>query len=188
MPPQTAAARRSVAPRHPRRISGPARRLRVAPAPAHTTRGRTAAFERIRALPDHRIVDGLLRSRAWIVVVGVLLGGIVAMQVSLLKLNSGISRAVEASATLERQNADMQDQIARLESSQRVGDAAAAEGMVFPPAGDVGYLRARGERDDQLAARRLTPPSAEAQAVMDSGGHAPAATVPAATPTPVPQG
>src|SRR5918911_1076754 len=158
MPPHTAAARSrgaTVAPRHPRRVSGPVRRpLRAAPAP-----GRTAAFERIRALPDSRLVDGLLRSRAWIVVVAVLLGGIVAMQVSLLKLNSGISRAVEASATLERQNADMQDQIARLSSSQRVSDAAASEGMVFPAAGDVGYLRGRGERDDQLAARRITPPS-----------------------------
>jgi hypothetical protein len=188
MPPQTAAARRSsvVAPRHPRRISGPAhprRGLRAAPAPP----SRTATFERLRALPDHRLVDGLLRSRAWIVVVAVLLGGIVAMQVSLLKLNSGISRAVEASATLERQNANMQDQIARLSSGQRVSDAAANEGMVFPPAGDVGYLRARGARDDRSAARHLTPPSADAQAVMDSGGHA-TSTVAPSTATTVPQG
>src|ERR671927_52230 len=153
MPPQTAAARRSsVAPRHPRRVSGPVRRpVRVAPAPAHAARGRTAAFDRLRALPDHRIVDGLLRSRAWIVVVAVLLGGIVAMQVSLLKLNSGISRAVEASATLERQNAEMQDRIARLSSAQRVSQAATRAGMVFPPAGDVGYLRARRRRDAELA-------------------------------------
>lgn len=178
MPPQTAAAARrgsTIAPRHPRRISGPARPargLRVAHPPA----SRTATFERLRALPDHRLVDGLLRSRAWIVIVGVLLGGIVAMQVSLLKLNSGISRAVEASATLERENANMQDRIARLSSGQRVSDAAAKQDMVFPPAGNVGYLRARGERDDRTAARHLTPPSAEAQAVMDSGGHATGAT------------
>src|SRR5690242_1610480 len=107
MPAQTAAARRSsVAPRHPRRVSGPARGLRVAP--PTRARTRTGSFERVRALPDHRLVDGLLRSRAWIVIVGVLLGGIVAMQVSLLKLNSGISRAVEASSTLERQDANME--------------------------------------------------------------------------------
>jgi hypothetical protein len=189
MPTQTAAARRSVAPRHPRRISGPARGLRVAPAPATRTRTRTGSFERVRALPDHRLVDGLLRSRAWIVIVGVLLGGIVAMQVSLLKLNSGISRAVEASATIERQNANMEDQIARLSSGQRVGDTAAKEGMVFPPAGEVGYLRARGARDDVLAARRMTPPSESAQAVMASGGHDVGITAPPVpTPTPAPQG
>jgi hypothetical protein len=193
LPPHTAAARRtSVAPRHPRRVSGPVRRpAHAAPAPA---RGRTAGFERLRALPDSRLVDGLLRSRAWIVIVGVLLGGIVAMQVSLLKLDSGISRAVEASSTLERQNADMQAQIARLSSGQRVGEAAASRGMIFPAAGDVGYLRARGARDDQLASRRITPPSADAESVMANGGHDPGTTVapdptavtPAATPTPVP--
>jgi cell division protein FtsL len=190
MPPQTAAARRAgaaqhrrtaPAPRHARRVSGP---LRVAPAPA---RDRTAGFERLRALPDHRVVDGLLRSRAWIVVVAVLLGGIVAMQVSLLKLNSGISRAVETSATLQRQNADMQDRIAQLSSSQRVGDAAAKTGMVFPLAGSVRYLHVRG-RDDSVAAHRIAPPSAVAKAVMAAGGHAVATPSASVTPTPIPAG
>ena len=37
-----------------------------------------------------------------------MLGGIVAMQVSLLRLNSGISRAVQTQSTLERQNATLQ--------------------------------------------------------------------------------
>jgi cell division protein FtsL len=156
------------------------RGLRVAPAPP---RGRTAAFERIRALPDHRLVDGLLRSRAWIVIIAVLLGGIVAMQVSLLKLNSGISRAVEASSTIERQNANMQAQIARLSSSQRVTSAAAKQGMVFPVPGDVGFLRARGERDDQLAVRRMRPPSATAKAVMAASGHDVGTTVATTTPS-----
>jgi hypothetical protein len=168
-------------------------------------RQRTSAFERLRSLPDHRFVDKLLRSRAWIVVVALMLGGIVAMQVSLLKLNAGISRAVETSATLERQNADMQDTIARLSSGERVRAAAAASGMVAPPAGDVGFLRVRGARDDVLAAEHMQPPSAAARTLMADGGHdpnaalatptaaAPAATVapvaspvPSATPTPDP--
>src|SRR3954471_16461268 len=160
-------ARSTVVPRHHRRISGP---MRPVPAgPAVRGRQRTSAFERLRALPEHRFVDKLLRSRAWIVVVALMLGGIVAMQVSLLKLNAGISRAVQTSATLERQNADMQDTIARLSSSERVRAAPPSAGMVAPPAGDVGFLRARGQRDDQLAARRMTPPSADAKALMASG-------------------
>jgi hypothetical protein len=162
--------------------------------PAVRGRQRTSAFERLRALPEHRFVDKLLRSRAWIVLVALMLGGIVAMQVSLLKLNAGISRAVQTSATLERQNADMQDAIARLSSGERVRTAAADLGMVAPPAGDVGFLRARGARDDALAAQRLTPPSEAAKALMANGGHepnavvaaAPAATAPAATVTPAP--
>jgi hypothetical protein len=202
---------RTAAPRHHRRVSGPVR-------PAHGLRGvggvpagalaggraltrprqRTSAFERLGRLPDHRVVDGLLRSRGWIVVIGVLLGGIVAMQVSLLKLNSGISRAVEASSTLERQNADMQANIARLSSGQRVSSNAAKENMVFPPAGDVRYLNVRPDRDAALAAKRMTAPSAAAQALMAAGGHGavtpsptaatetttPSTTTPTATTTP----
>src|SRR3954463_804189 len=183
---RTHGARSTVVPRHHRRISGPApppvRPMRPVPAgPAVRGRQRTSAFERLRALPEHRFVDKLLRSRAWIVVVALMLGGIVAMQVSLLKLNAGISRAVQTSATLERQNADMQDAIARLSSSERVRNAAARAGMVAPPAGDVGFLRSRGERDDALAAQRMQPPSAEAKALMANGGPDPD---PVATPAP----
>lgn len=208
MPPQTArrtharpthartAAGRTAAPRHHRRVSGPAR-------PAHALRGvggvpagalaggrvlprtrsSTSAFERLGRLPDHRVVDGLLRSRGWIVLIGVLLGGIVAMQVSLLKLNSGISRAVETSSTLERQNADMQANIARLSSSQRISANAAKQNMVFPPAGDVRYLQVHPGSDAALASQRMTAPSAAAQALMANGGHGtPAATTSTTTP------
>ena len=86
-----------------RRISGPTHppaRPRAVPAP----RQGTGVFERLRGLPDHRVIDRLLRGRVWICFVGVALMGIVAMQVSLLKLNSGIGRAVETTSTLERQN------------------------------------------------------------------------------------
>jgi hypothetical protein len=88
------------------------------------------------------------------------------MQVSLLKLNAGISRAVQTTTTLERQNADMEDSIARLSSGERVREGAAATGMVAPAAGDVAFLRARGARDAELAAERMQPPSAEAKATM----------------------
>jgi hypothetical protein len=163
--------------------------MRPVPAgPAVRGRQRTSTFERLRALPDHRFVDKLLRSRAWIVVVATMLGGIVAMQVSLLKLNAGISRAVQASSTLERQNADMEDAIARLSSGDRVRAAAAEAGMVAPPAGQIGFLRSRGSRDDALAAQRMQPPSEEAKAVMANGGRDPNAVVaaePTVTPAPV---
>src|SRR3954470_10159030 len=147
---------RSRVPTRPRRVSGP---LRPAPAAAPPLRrGTTGVFERLRALPETRVVDGLLRGRAWIWLIGLLLGGIVAMQVSLLKLNAGISRAVTTTGTLERQNADIEADIAKLSSGERVRATAAREGMVMPPAGDVTYLSAR-DRDGALAARRMQPPS-----------------------------
>ena len=160
------------APRHVRRVSGP---LRPAPAgaPASVRRGTTGVFERIRALPEHRVVDGLLRGRVWIWLVGLLLGGIVAMQVSMLKLNTGISRAVTTMGTLERQNANLEADIARLSASDRVRDAALAEGMVAPAAGSMEFLKARPERDPVQAARRMQPPSDDAAAVMANGGLEP---------------
>jgi hypothetical protein len=185
-------------------VSGP---LRPAPASAPPLRrGTTGVFERLRALPETRVVDGLLRGRVWIWVIGLLLGGIVAMQVSLLKLNAGISRAVTTTGTLERANADIQADIARLSSGERVRATASHEGMVTPAAGDVTYLSSRQDRDAMLAARRMEPPSDSATAVMANGGREPgvlapvtdtpqvtalsptatATPVPAATATPVP--
>src|SRR4051794_11609629 len=119
---------RARVPTRPRRVSGP---MRPAPAAAPPLRrGTTGVFERLRALPETRVIDGLLRGRAWIWLIGVLLGGIVAMQVSLLKLNAGISRAVTTAGTLERQNADLEAAIGRLSSGERVRASAAAGGMV----------------------------------------------------------
>ena len=160
-----------------RRVSGPiARPLRggsiAVPAPAPRF-GTTGAFERLRALPEHRIVDRLLRGRVWIWLIGLMLGGIVAMQVSLLKLNAGISQSVEQAATLERANAALETEVARLASGERIQQAAAGEGMVAPPAGDVGFVRARPELDARLAAERMLSPSDEAAQVMAAGGHAP---------------
>jgi hypothetical protein len=161
----------------PRRVSGPARpapRPVAAPAGpgAVPRRGATTTFDRILAVADHRVVDRLLRSRLWIILVGALLGGIVAMQVSLLKLNSGISRAVETSATLERQNGALEAAIARLGATERVRSTALTRGMVLPPAGEVEYLRAR-PGDASLAAARMTAPSDDAYALLANGGVVP---------------
>jgi hypothetical protein len=173
-------------PRHARRISGPI--ARPVPNVPFTRplprRGSTGTFERLRALPDHRMVDRLLRGRTWIWLIGIMLGGIVAMQVSLLKLNAGISNAVETSSTLERVNADLETEVARLSSGERIQIAAADEGMVAPPAGDVGFLTARPGADAGLAVKRMQSPSDEAEQVMASGGKAPATLVPG-TVTPV---
>ena len=199
MPPQTAAARARHSQRArqaparrpaPRRVSGPLRPQPVAaPAAGAVRRGSTGVFERIRALPETRLVDGLLRGRAWIWLIGILLGGIVAMQVSLLKLNAGISNAVTTASTLERQNAEFEAQIANLSSGERVRDAAAADNMVTPPPGTIEFLSARPDRDGRLAARRMQPPSDTATEIMNNHGFEPgvliaaqpATTDPAAT-------
>src|SRR5919201_6258946 len=127
MPPHAAVRRRTTgAPLHHRRVSGPSR---PRPMPAVALPAPTV-FERLRALPDQRVVDRLLRGRLCIWVIAVLLGGIVAMQVSLLRMNAGISRAVLSATTLEQQNAALEAGNARLTAGDRVRAAAVRDGMV----------------------------------------------------------
>lgn len=158
-------------PIHPRRISGPARR----PLPAGpAVRGRTSAFERIARIPDYRVVDRVLRSRGCILLIGIMLGGIVAMQVSLLRLNTGISRAWQTQETVSHQNQTLQMQIAELTSAERIRVKAADLGLVDPAAGDNRFLKSRGvNKDARRAAKRIQPPSEAAQLVMANLGFTP---------------
>src|SRR3954464_7035872 len=167
----------------PRRISGPIARPRAVPVPPRPV---TGVFDRIKALPDHRVIDRLLRGRVWICFIGVALMGIVAMQVSMLKLNSGISRAVETTATLERQNSDMEASIARLASGERIRAAADKGGMVTPAAGEVHYVRVRPGPDAARAAGRMRPPSDAARELMANHGVVPGSLMAPAAPTAAP--
>ena len=169
---QHAPARRRTAPIHPRRISGPMR-PRAVPAVALPAPG---PFERLRGLPDKRVVDRLLRGRLCIWVIGVLLGGIVAMQVSLLRMNAGISRAVSTASLLEQRNSDLEAAIGRATTGDKVRAAAAATGMIDPAAGDTSFLTARPGTDAALAVKRMQPPSDSAINVMNAGGTVPSAT------------
>ena len=177
-----ATARRPVAPRHPRRVSGPVAppRRRPVPVPVPAPQQRTTGA--LQTVTDHRLLDSLLRSRAWIWILAIGLGGIVTMQVSLLKLNTGISRAVESAATLERQNAELEVAVARLSSDERIQAVAGKAGMVHQDASAVHFLRVRGERDAERAVQRMTPPSTEAIALMNARGLVPPGTLTTALP------
>jgi cell division protein FtsL len=107
---------------------------------------------------DARFLDRLVRGRAWIAIIAVLLLGIVFMQVSLLKLNAGISRAVAAADTLDRQNSSLRADISQLDSGERIQGVAASRGMIMPAAGDVHFLDARGV-DASRAADSIKPPN-----------------------------
>jgi hypothetical protein len=180
---------RTIAPRSTRRVSGPVTRRPVAVPGGAATVGRQTGFARVRALPDSRWLDRALRGRLWIWLLGAALLGVVGMQVTLLKLNTGIGRAVETTATLERQNATLEADIARLSDTNRVQVGAAGLGMLTPAPGDVGYLTAR-DGDAKLAVQRMEPPSAAAQALLDNDGIVPGSLVaaPETMPTTVTSG
>jgi hypothetical protein len=173
-------------------VSGPLR-----PAPA--TAGGSVALPRpralpfparlggwIRALPDHRWVTRLITGRGWIPLVAFLLFGIVTMQIHLLKLNTGISRAVETSARLERENAAMRASIGRLSSGERQRAVALRNGLVDPAAGSARFLHVRAG-DASLAARRIAKPGDTSAASAPTASEAltsASTSTPAATSTP----
>ena len=169
-PPATIAARhparttrRPPAQRPPRRISGPSRPKgdprATATAAAGAMRPPLAMRLGTRAVRvgDARVLDRLVRGRAWIALMAIGLMGIVFMQVSLLKLNAGISRAVTAADTFDRQNSSLREEISKLDSGERIQAVAAKLGMVTPAAGDVHYLDGRGA-DGARAAASIKPP------------------------------
>jgi hypothetical protein len=139
--------RRRPAPRPPRRVSGPAARTtRRAPAGGAVAVGPPLALRlgrRAARIVDARFLDRLLRGRVWIALLALGLMGIVFIQVSMLRLNAGISRAITSAETLHRQNATLRGDLSKLDSSERIGDAAKSFGMIQPAAGSVRYLDAR---------------------------------------------
>jgi cell division protein FtsL len=198
MPPATIAARhparttrRTPTQRPPRRISGPSRPKRD---PRASATGATAVARpplamrlgtRAMRIGDARVLDRLVRGRAWIALVAVALMGIVFMQVSLLKLNAGISRAVTAADTFDRQNSSLREDISKLDSGERIQAVAAKLGMVTPAAGDVHYLDGRGA-DGARAAASIKPPKpvtpSAAPAVTSTAPVAATTTTPSAAP------
>ena len=176
-PAATAAGRtltRPAAPRAPRRISGPAARprrgadgrggqgRRVATPVAGSDPFILRALHRTRSLADSRFLDRLIRGRLWIPIVAAGLMGIVFMQVSMLKLNAGIGRAVQSAATLERQNTDLRAAVSGMESGTRIEDAARHLGMVVPADGSTHYVKAGARGVATAAAHRMTAADAEA--------------------------
>lgn len=152
--------RRTPAPRAARRVSGPS--AAAAAAPALALRGAAVAapiglrvVRGVAALPEHRFLDPLVRGRWWIGLVGFLLIGIVAMQVSLLSLNAGIGRSVERAAALERANGELRGAVSRLAARERVMAEAQRLGLVMPGAGGVRFIAPSARRDIPAAVAAL---------------------------------
>jgi cell division protein FtsL len=182
-----ATGRRAKAGKRPvRRMSGPA-----IPAGARAGGGSAALPIRLGGAPFARalrnrtggVLDALLSGRAWIVLVGVLLVGIVFFNVDLLRMNREIAITAEKSSVLKRDNARLRQEAALLGSSQRIQDAAGRLGLVLPAAGDVRYLKAHPGFDARRAARLIVAPTGEAP-VPTATTIAPSPVSPVASTTP----
>jgi cell division protein FtsL len=162
---RAAAADRAAAPRTER--AAPARRHpspRRAPAPRRRPVRRASGHPRQAAgtatLPrGARILDALLTGRAWIALVGVLLAGIVFFNVDLLQMNREITQMADRAAQIKRQNDRLRHDYARLASSERIQEAAAALGLVLPAPGEVRYLTSKPMLDARKASKRIVAPN-----------------------------
>ena len=108
------------------------------------------------------MIDALLRGRAWIAIVFVLLAGIVFLNVNLLRMNRQIAAASERGQAVKVENARLRTDLARLGSSERVQRVAADRGLVLPAPGEVRYLRSAPRVDARRAAARLKADDAAA--------------------------
>ena len=137
--------------------------------------GRTAVA--VGGIADSGFVVGMARSRVWIGVLGVLLGGIVAMNVVGLSLSAAGSQTSAKIDELIRDNSVQQSRLAHRLSNAQITREATALGLAIPAPDAVRYLNSSAE-DAKQAAKRLADGS-----IVNS---APAVTTSDAVTTPDP--
>jgi len=96
----------------------------------------------VHGLAEHRLLERIIRGRAWIAILAVGLIGIVFMQVSMLRTNAGIGAAVETAGRLERENSAMRATISALSAGDRIEAEAFKLGLILAP-GTPRFLDAR---------------------------------------------
>jgi hypothetical protein len=176
--PRTRPARK---PARPARKSAP----RAKPATRARTSGNVAMLPvtAVGGLADSGVVVGMSRSRVWIGVLGVLLGGIVAMNVVGLSLSASSSETALKVEALQQDNGVLQGRIATRLSNERVTQAATTLGLAVPAPDAVDYLKSSSSDADQAAERLANGSIANAPPVLAPLEADVAATDPTATTT-----
>jgi hypothetical protein len=90
----------------------------------------------------------------------VLLAGIVAMQVEVLKLNASIGSSLERGTALQSRNELLRASVTSLNGAQRIESLAARMGMVMPAPAAINFLSTGRSGDIQRAAANIHQPDA----------------------------
>jgi hypothetical protein len=114
--------------------------------------GRTAIA--VGQLPDSGLVVRMTRGRAWIAVLGVLLAGIVTLNVITLSFAASAGKIDEQITALDQENSILRGRDARLSGVGPVRQAAAPLGLAMPSSEAIHFTDA-GPNDVATAARRL---------------------------------
>jgi hypothetical protein len=105
-------------------------------------------------LPDSGLMVRMTRGRAWIAVLGVLLAGIVTLNVITLSFAASSSKIDEQITALDNENPILRGRDARLTSVGPIRQAAGDLGLAMPPSEDIHFTDA-GPEDVATAAQRL---------------------------------
>jgi hypothetical protein len=146
---------RKPAPKAPVRRPAPSRRR----APSRRAGGQllpiaVGTASAVRSLPDSSLMVRMTRGRAWIGVLGVLLAGIVALNVLTLSLAAGAGHVDQNIQALDEENSILRGADARKSGAGRIRLDAAALGLSAAAIDQVGAIRASSS-DVETAARRL---------------------------------
>ncbi len=114
--------------------------------------GRTAVA--VGQLPDSGLVVRLTRGRAWIAVLGVLLAGIVTLNVITLSFAASAGRIDTQITSLDQENSILRGRDARLYGTGAMRNAAGALGLAMPPSNEIHFTDS-GPDDVATAAQRL---------------------------------
>jgi hypothetical protein len=134
--------------------TAPARRQAPLRRPGQLIPIATGAATAVRQLPDSSLMVRMTRGRAWIAVLGVLLAGIVALNVVTLSIAASAGHVDQNIQALEQENTLLHSRDAERSGAARVRHDAAELGLVMPTSDQVGYIEA-GPRDVAVAAQRL---------------------------------
>ncbi|MBS1880308.1 MAG: hypothetical protein JST31_12400 [Actinobacteria bacterium] len=127
--PSRAPARKAPA-RRPARRATPGQRVAAGGRLIPLAVGRTAVA--VRELPDSGLVVRMTRGRAWIAVLGLLLVGIVTLNVVTLSFAASSSKVDERNTALEQENSALRSRLAQEEGAKKIRHAAAAQGLAMP--------------------------------------------------------
>ncbi|MFI5028310.1 MAG: hypothetical protein ACHQCF_04925 [Solirubrobacterales bacterium] len=140
--------------------ASPARAPRKRRAPARRPGGQLIPLAlgtatAVRSLPDSSLMVRLTRGRSWIGLLGVLLAGIVALNVVTLSLAASAGTIDQNIQALEEENSMLRARDAERSGVARVSHDAAAIGLAVPQVAQIHTIQAT-PGDAAVAARRLT--------------------------------
>lgn len=123
----------------------------IAMLPVHAVGGAAGA---VGGMADSGVVIGMTRGRIWIGVLGILLGGIVGLNVWGLSLSASTTGIAGKIDELERKNSVLEGTNAKRLSSDRIQRAAGRLGLITPTPKAISFVEVK-ENDAAKAAQRL---------------------------------